>query len=120
MSIPSKEALFVALANAILPYLKEKSKSAANAVIEDLFKANYFCFTQPHPGAMWISSQNGNKGLKNGWVISCYFHPIKSHMAYTKGSLGRKESYENGNKWAVSVQTKARSGNKTGYGTFDR
>ena len=26
MSIPSKEALFVALANAIVPYLKEKSK----------------------------------------------------------------------------------------------
>ena len=68
---------------------------------------------------MWISNLNGTKGWQDGIVTSAYFHPNEEHAAITIGSLGRKVSKAYAGKWAVSIQTKARKGNKTGYETFE-
>lgn len=123
MSIINKEQLILALGEQftkeVLPYLKDKTANAFDEFINDLFNSNYTSISQPYPDSMWISNLDGTKLLTNGIVTCAYLHPTEEHAAISIGSLGRKVSRAYAGKWAVSIQTKSRKGNKTGYETFE-
>jgi len=70
---------------------------------------------QPEAGAFWLSHVDGNLPTWKGQVISCYFHPSKPHSATTIGKLGTKRSEASAGHWAISVQTRGLTGNKTMY-----
>ncbi len=77
-------------------------------------------FSQPHEGSGWVTTLEGKYGSWNGQVVSCYYHPTKSHTATTVGKLGEKRSAAGPGKWAISVQTKGMTGNKCYYYTADQ
>ena len=85
---------------------------------KDFFKAISTVIQQPSPGAVWISSLTGDWGTWKGKLCSMYFHPTKEHGAWTDGKNGVKRSIENPCEWAISCQTRALWGNKSGYTPF--
>ena len=102
--------------NITIPLIEDLVRVFGENVIESL-KANSTIIQQPHPGSVWISSLDGKWGSWNGKVVSCYYHPHKSHSATTIGKLGTKKSVAPPGKWAISYQTRAMFGNKTFYNT---
>lgn len=76
-----------------------------------------FSVSSPHTGSAWITIVDGSHGSSSGYVASLYFHPSQEHSATTIGSLGPKKSKAAAGEWAVSVQTKAHTGNKALYNT---
>lgn len=87
--------------------------------IKDQANAPSIVVSQPHPGAVWISTLDGTWFRNNGEVCSMYYHPTSQHTATTVGKLGQKRSVANAGEWAVSRQTKTMFGNKTFYNTLD-
>lgn len=79
--------------------------------------ASHVSFSQPHVGAFWISFVDGSWLMKDGAVLSAYFHPSAGHSATTIGALGTKKSVAAAGSWALSYQTRARVGNKALYNT---
>jgi len=76
-------------------------------------------FSQPHAGSVWITCLEGKYGSWKGKVVSCYYHPTKTHTATTVGKLGEKRSTAGPGTWAISEQTKGLYGNKCYYNTLD-
>ena len=76
-------------------------------------------FSQPHEGSGWIITLDGQYGSWAGNVVSCYYHPTKSHTATTIGKLGEKRSKAGPGEWAISEQPKGMYGNKCYYNTLD-
>lgn len=85
--------------------------------ISALRSADSFSVSQPHAGSVWISSSDGSWGTWEGMVVSCYYHPTKTHSATTVGKLGTKRSEAAAGTWAISKQTRGLGGNKAFYDT---
>jgi hypothetical protein len=81
--------------------------------VVDLFTAESVVMQQPVVGSQWISFLNGNWGSWDGILISCFYHPTKTHTATTDGKLGVKTSVAEACHWACSVQTRGLWNNKT-------
>ena len=73
-------------------------------------------FKTPSAGAYWLSF-NGSWGPFIGGHCSLYFHPTKTHTAWTVGLLGRQNNKVKPCKWAISCQPRKLWGNKSGYNT---
>ncbi len=78
----------------------------------------HFALSTPHNDAPWISTVDGSWLCKDGCVFSAYYHPTLEHRVTTVGALGQKTSTAPAGKWAVSYQTKARTGNQALYNTY--
>ena len=87
--------------------------------IYDELNHGSFHQSQPHPGAMWISTLEGNYEEWKGMVVSCYYHPTKRHTATTIGKLGTQRIEAPAGIWAVSVQPKSMYGNRSLFNTLD-
>ena len=97
--------------------LAEKGIHVAETVIEGLFSSGCFSYSTPHAETHWYTCVNGNLGLYDGQVMSCYYHPYQQHSATTIGKAGTKTVIAPAGQWAISHQTKATSGNKCKYNT---
>eukprot|EP01121_Diplochlamys_sp_Union-15-3_P004125 TRINITY_DN14103_c0_g1_i1.p1 TRINITY_DN14103_c0_g1~~TRINITY_DN14103_c0_g1_i1.p1 ORF type:complete len:110 (+),score=18.16 TRINITY_DN14103_c0_g1_i1:39-368(+) len=106
------------LAQLALPVVSELIDYFGKDLLDNL-SADSFVYSQPHAGTHWISISDGKFGTWKGHVISLYYHPEKKHTATTVGKLGTKKSEANAGHWAISVQTRAISGNKTFYSDSD-
>jgi hypothetical protein len=85
--------------------------------LADALSTPNFAFSTPHADAPWITCLDGTWGFKDGTVFSAYFHPTKAHRATTVGALGQLRSEARAGTWAISMQRKAMTGNKTTYDT---
>jgi hypothetical protein len=98
--------------SAVGPYLipaMELLTSILGSGVIDALRRDTFAVSQPGIDQVWIS------GVWSGSVISCYYHPTKTHTATTVGKVGPKQSFAAANQWACSVQTSALKGNKAYY-----
>ena len=75
--LPNKEEL--------IGKLKVILGKSAEIIIKDLLNTNRRIYIQPTPGAVYIAKLTGNQTLRNGDIISMYFHPDKEHCALTNG-----------------------------------
>lgn len=107
--LPNKEEL--------IGKLKVILGKSAEIIIKDLLNTNRRIYRQPTPDAVYIAKLTGNQTLRNGEIVSIYFHPDKEHCAWTHGLYGVNESYAKAGEWAVSAQTKLGNNNKAGYKT---
>ena len=107
--LPNKEEL--------IGKLKVILGKSAEIIIKDLLNTNRRIYRQPTPGAVYIAKLTGNQTLRNGDIISMYFHPDKEHCSWTHGLYGVNESYAKAGEWAVSAQTKSGNNNTAGYKT---
>ena len=107
--LPNKEEL--------IGKLKVILGKSAEIIIKDLLNTNRRIYIQPTPGSVYIAKLTGNQTLRNGDIISMYFHPDKEHCAWTNGLYSVKESYAKAGEWAVSAQTKSGNNNTAGYKT---
>jgi hypothetical protein len=99
----------------VIPVVGELISRFGNAGLDALLNAPSTSISQPSAGAVWITNLNGGWLNYNGQVISCYYHPTKTHTASTKGKLGLKRSTASPGEWAISIQTRALFGNKAYY-----
>ena len=63
----------------------------------DLLNSGATSYSQPQPGAIWVTAVQGTNFLQNGIVMSAYFNPTKKHSATTIGKVGTKKSIANAN-----------------------
>ena len=116
-SLPNFENFKQQFQIAFASCLTDKSIEILDKVIDDLLSSDNICYTQPYVDSVWLSKMDGIKGLCNGIIASFYYHPTYNHTSITKGYNGKKTSVAKAGEWAISYQTKARWGNKTGYQT---
>lgn len=100
-----------------IPLVSQLAKELGQEFIDNL-KAPSVVVSQPHEGAVFISSLDGNWSSWHGQVVACYYHPTRPHTATTVGKLGTKQSKAEAGSWAISIQTRAMFGNKTHYNTL--
>lgn len=71
-------------------------------VVGSYFDASCYSISYPKEGCVWITYLNGNILLRNGKVVSLFYHPNKKHTATTIGKLGQKRSEAGPGCWALS------------------